>query len=83
MKTYHLVLYLPGAVSKFACGAPTYVDYGTTNPGKVTCEACAAYLALRPAPLAAPEPVAYVAPEPKVVKVARKAAKPKPQAGLF
>ena len=57
-----------------ACGAPSFVDYGTTNPANVSCSACLALLE----PVIAPEPVMRAEP----VTKKRKANEPKPQTGF-
>ena len=66
MKTYHHRQWLQTRFTEPLCGAPSFVDYGTTQRDRVTCSACLALLE----PVAAPEPVEVA------VRVQKKRAKP-------
>lgn len=54
IKTYHARRWTGTRFTATACGAPSFVDYGTTNAAKATCAACIALIA----PVIAPEPIA-------------------------
>ena len=53
-KTYHARRWTGTRFTATACGAPSFVDYGTTQRDRVNCRACLALLE----PVAALEPVA-------------------------
>ena len=42
MKTYHLYQWTGKRFTASACGVVSFVDYGTTNPARVSCERCRA-----------------------------------------
>ena len=53
IKTYHARRWTGTRFTATACGAPSYVDYGTTNTAKANCADCLALIA----PVIAPEPI--------------------------